>query len=154
MFDLGWSELLLIGIIALIVVGPNDLPKMFRTLGRFTAKARSLAREFQSAMNAAAEESGVKDVERDLRRSTSAKSMGLDKLDEAAKDFESWKPDLRRDRNVKVGKETEALAEARGAEVAERTRAAQSSQTAPGGGEESDATAPAAPAEGDGDEHR
>ena len=55
MFDVGWSELLVIGIVALIVVGPRDLPGMFRALGRFTAKARGMAREFQRAMEAAAD---------------------------------------------------------------------------------------------------
>ena len=54
MLDIGWSELLVIGVVALIVVGPKDLPVMFRTLGRFTAKARSMAREFQRAMDDAA----------------------------------------------------------------------------------------------------
>ena len=43
MFDIGWTELLLIGIVALIVVGPKDLPVMFHTLGRFTAKARGIS---------------------------------------------------------------------------------------------------------------
>ena len=54
MFDVGWTELMLIGIVALIVVGPKDLPVMFRTLGQFTAKARGMAREFQRAMEDAA----------------------------------------------------------------------------------------------------
>jgi sec-independent protein translocase protein TatB len=85
MFDLGWTELLIIGVVALIVVGPKDLPKMFRTLGQFTAKARNLAREFQRAMDAAADESGVKDIARDLRNTASGRdikdAMGFDELD-------------------------------------------------------------------------
>ena len=40
MLDIGWSELVLIGVVALIFVGPKDLPRMFHALGRFTAKAR------------------------------------------------------------------------------------------------------------------
>ena len=60
--DIGWSELLLIGIVALIVIGPEDLPDMFRQLGRFTAKIRAMGREFSRAMEQAAKDSGVNDV--------------------------------------------------------------------------------------------
>lgn len=88
MFDLGWSELLVIGVVALIVVGPKDLPKMFRTLGQVTAKARSMAREFSRAMEDAADQSGVKDVARDLRGMTNPQGMGLDEL----KDLKNWDP--------------------------------------------------------------
>lgn len=67
MLDIGWTELLLIGIVALIVVGPRDLPMMFRTLGRFTGKLRAMARDFQRSMDAAADDAGVRDLARDLR---------------------------------------------------------------------------------------
>lgn len=88
MFDIGWTELLLIGIVSLIVIGPKDLPGMFRTLGRFTAKIRAMGREFQRAMEAAADESGVKDVASDLRRATNPGQMGLDALKDAAKSLD------------------------------------------------------------------
>jgi sec-independent protein translocase protein TatB len=90
--DIGFAELLLIGIIALIVVGPEDLPQMFRQLGRFTAKIKSMGREFSRAMEQAAADTGIKDVAKDLKSATSAKGMGLDKVKEAADRFEKWDP--------------------------------------------------------------
>ncbi|MCI2394528.1 Sec-independent protein translocase protein TatB [Aliiroseovarius sediminis] len=92
MFDIGFSELLLIGVVALIVVGPKDLPGMFRTLGRFTARARQMGREFSQAMNDAADESGAKDIADTFKSATSSKAMGLDALNKAADGFEKWDP--------------------------------------------------------------
>ncbi|MGV6839149.1 MAG: Sec-independent protein translocase protein TatB, partial [Planktomarina sp.] len=62
MFGMGWAELMIVGIVALIVVGPKDLPIMFRKLGEMVGKARGMAREFTSAMNKAADESGFKET--------------------------------------------------------------------------------------------
>lgn len=95
MFDIGWTEMLVVGIVALIVIGPKDLPEMFRTLGRFTAKLRGMARDFQRAMDSAADEAGVKDIKNvagDLKKATSAKSLGLDAVKDAATKFEQWDP--------------------------------------------------------------
>lgn len=92
MFDLGWGELLIIGIVALIVVGPKDLPGMFRTLGRFTGKVKRMARDFQRAMDEAADEAGVKDAADVMKGATNPSNMGLNKLNEAAKRFDDWDP--------------------------------------------------------------
>ena len=90
--DLSWSEILVVAIVALIIIGPKDLPGMFRELGRFTAKVRAMGREFSRAMEAAAKESGVKDVAEDLKKATSPKAMGLDAVKSAADKFEKWDP--------------------------------------------------------------
>lgn len=95
--DIGWAELLLIGIVALVVIGPEDLPGMFRQIGRFTAKLRQMSREFARAMEQAAKETGVKDVAKDLKAAASpmsfgAGSLGLNKVKEAADRFEKWDP--------------------------------------------------------------
>lgn len=51
MFDIAWSELGVIAVVALIVIGPKDLPKVLRSIGQWTAKARAMAREFQSGID-------------------------------------------------------------------------------------------------------
>jgi sec-independent protein translocase protein TatB len=123
MFDIGWTELLVIGIVALIVVGPKDLPGMFRTLGRFTGKAKGMARDFQSAMNDAADSAGVKDVADDLKNVTSKKSLGLDALDEVATKFENWDP-MTPEAQAKAAETKAAEKAKKAALVKERTEAA------------------------------
>ncbi|MGL6210381.1 MAG: Sec-independent protein translocase protein TatB [Paracoccaceae bacterium] len=92
MFEIGWTELLVIGVVALIVIGPRDLPAMFQQLGRFTAKMRTMARDFQRAMDQAANETGINDVARDLKAAGSIKSTGLNAMKDAAAKFEKWDP--------------------------------------------------------------
>lgn len=112
MFDIGMTEMLVVGIVALIVVGPKDLPGMFRTLGQFTGKAKRMAREFSSAMEAAADDAGVSDVSKTLKAATNPKKMGLDAVKKAV-DPSKFTP----------GSETEKLAKERAA-TAEKIHAA------------------------------
>ncbi|MEM8536929.1 MAG: Sec-independent protein translocase protein TatB, partial [Pseudomonadota bacterium] len=84
MFGLGWSEMLVVGIVALIVIGPKDLPGLFRTMGQFTGKARMMAREFSRAMDQAADQSGMKDVQKTLNAAANPTKFGTDKIKEAA----------------------------------------------------------------------
>ena len=51
MFDIGWTEMMVIAMLALIIIGPKDLPGTLRTVGQWVRKARSLAREFQSGVD-------------------------------------------------------------------------------------------------------
>ena len=83
MFGLGWSEMVLLGIVALIVIGPKDLPHMFRAMGEFTGKAKAMAREFSRAMEQAADESGARDIAGSLKAAANPQKFGLDKVREA-----------------------------------------------------------------------
>ena len=91
--DIGWMELLVIGMVALIVVGPKDLPEMFRKAGQVTGRIRGMAKEFTNAMNDAADQSGMKDINRDLRAMTNPKQFGLDSLKKSVNEaFEDIDP--------------------------------------------------------------
>ena len=71
MFDMSWSELLLIAVVALIVIGPKDLPKAVKVVAQLARKARTLAREFQSGFEEMAREAELHDVKRELESTAS-----------------------------------------------------------------------------------
>ena len=77
--------MLVVGIVALIVIGPKDLPGMFRQVGLFVGKAKGMAREFSSAMNAAADESGIREINKTIKAATNPQKFGVDKIREATK---------------------------------------------------------------------
>ena len=62
MFDIGWTEMLVIAIVMIVVVGPKDLPKMLRTFGRTTAKMRSMAGDFRKQFDDAMREAELEEV--------------------------------------------------------------------------------------------
>ncbi|MBL8667634.1 MAG: twin-arginine translocase subunit TatB [Rhodospirillales bacterium] len=62
MFDIGWQELFLIGVVTLVVVGPKDLPKVLRTGARYLQKARAMSREFQNGLAEMAREAELDDI--------------------------------------------------------------------------------------------
>ena len=67
MLDMSWGEVMLIGGVALIVIGPKDLPKALRTLGQITTKVRRMAGEFQHQFSEAIREAELDDVKRDVQ---------------------------------------------------------------------------------------
>lgn len=67
MFDIGWSEMLLMVVIAIVVVGPKELPTLMRTVGRWIAKAKQMSREFQHNLEIVADEAQLKDIQKDLK---------------------------------------------------------------------------------------
>ena len=66
MFDIGWSELLVIGIVALIVIGPKELPGVLRTLGQWMGKIRRMASEFQGQFQEAMREAEIAELKKEI----------------------------------------------------------------------------------------
>src|ERR687888_1890506 len=66
MFEIGWTEMLVIAIVMIVVVGPKDLPRMLRTFGKTTAKLRAMAGDFQRQFNEALKEAELDDVKKSV----------------------------------------------------------------------------------------
>ena len=71
-FGVGYSELFVLALVAVIVIGPKDLPRVLRTLGQFMNKARRMAGEFQSHVDAAMKDAGVADIRKDIEKAKGA----------------------------------------------------------------------------------
>jgi sec-independent protein translocase protein TatB len=70
MFDIGWTELLVIAVVAIVVIGPKDLPRTLRTVGQWTSRLKRMAREFQGQFTEAIREAELDAVQRDLEEIT------------------------------------------------------------------------------------
>ena len=68
MFDIGWSEMAVILLVALIVIGPKDLPRVARTMGQWVGKGRAMAREFQRALEDMAREAELDKVKSEIEK--------------------------------------------------------------------------------------
>jgi len=66
MFDIGWSELLVIGVVALIAIGPRELPGVLRTVGLWVGKVRRMAAEFQGQFQEAMREAEMADLKKEV----------------------------------------------------------------------------------------
>ena len=68
MFDLSWTELLVIAVVAIVFIGPKELPAALRTLGRWAGKARGMAREFQNSVDDMIRESELDELRKEVRK--------------------------------------------------------------------------------------
>jgi sec-independent protein translocase protein TatB len=106
MFDISWTEFLLIGIVALVVIGPKELPGVMRTMGQWTRKVRGMAAEFQGQFQEAMREAEMADLKKQVDDMASDLT-NLDPLKSVREDVEG------------MGKEIEkSLAEPKGQEAA------------------------------------
>jgi sec-independent protein translocase protein TatB len=84
MFDIGWSELLVIGVVALIAIGPKELPGALRTLGMWMGKIRRMASDFQGQFQEAMREAEMADLKKQVDSLTS----GFDPIESVRRDIE------------------------------------------------------------------
>ncbi len=68
MFDIGWSEMAIIMLLALIIIGPKDLPRVARTIGQWVRKGRAMAREFQTSLEEMARDTELDDVRKEIEK--------------------------------------------------------------------------------------
>lgn len=76
--SLGFNEIIILGILALVVVGPKDLPLLFRKIGRWTAKLRGMAQEFRTGFDELARQAELDELKKEvdaLRRTTSLQEL-------------------------------------------------------------------------------
>ncbi len=101
MLDIGWTEILVITVVALFIVGPKDIPKALRTVGIWIGKLKSLSREFQNTV-----EDAVRDSE----------------LDEVKKQIESAKTDFTKGMTETIDSEGELTEMLRGVDIVEENK--------------------------------
>src|SRR5437764_1999498 len=92
MFDISWGKLVIIGVVALVVIGPKELPAVLRTVGQWMAKIRRMAAEFQGQFNEAMREAEMADIKKhvdDLTDVTRNIGSGFDPLGTTKQEIES-----------------------------------------------------------------
>ncbi|MEE8563585.1 MAG: Sec-independent protein translocase protein TatB [Alphaproteobacteria bacterium] len=67
MFDIGWVEMMVVVVVMIIVIGPKDLPVVLHTMGRWIARVRAMARNFQDSIEELAEETGLDQMRDEVR---------------------------------------------------------------------------------------
>jgi sec-independent protein translocase protein TatB len=96
MFDFSWSELLLIGLVALIFIGPKELPGVLRTLGQWMSKIRRMAGDFQNQFHDAMREAELADLKKEVDEMAAhaANYTNFDPLDDVRKQAEMAQRDI------------------------------------------------------------
>ena len=91
MFDIGWGELVVIGVVALIAIGPKELPAVLRATGQWMGKVRRMANEFQDQFREAMREAELDDLKKKVDDMTSAAGdfTNFDPLGSVRKDIEN-----------------------------------------------------------------
>jgi sec-independent protein translocase protein TatB len=96
MFDIGWSELVVIAVVALIAIGPKELPGVLRAVGNYMGKIRRMASEFQGQFQEAMREAEVADLKKSVDEMTESASRSFtdfDPIGSVRKEIESFTAD-------------------------------------------------------------
>ena len=96
MFDIGWSELVVIGVVALIAIGPKELPGVLRTVGQYMGKVRRMASEFQGQFQEAMREAEMADIKKSVDEMTESATKNFtdfDPIGSVRKEIESLSAD-------------------------------------------------------------
>jgi sec-independent protein translocase protein TatB len=88
MFDIGWGEFVVIGIVALIAIGPKELPGVLRTMGQWMGKVRRMANEFQGQFQEALREAELSELKKEVEEMHAA-AQGFDPMASVQKEMES-----------------------------------------------------------------
>lgn len=121
MFDIGWTELMVVAVVAILVVGPKDLPRMLRTFGQTVGKLRRMAGEFQSTFNDAIRDA-EKQVDIDDMRDAVEKAGNFDPLGDIKKSLDPMK-NIGSEIKSAIEKPTATAAEAAKTDTAAKTPA-------------------------------
>ena len=90
MFDIGWSELVVIGVVALIVIGPKELPSVLRNIGQVMSKLRSMASEFQGQFQEALREAELDELRKQAEKlSSEVTAAATNPLEKATTELQS-----------------------------------------------------------------
>ena len=110
MFDISWGKLVIIGVVALIVIGPKELPAVLRAIGQWTTKIKRMAGEFQSQFQEAMREAEMADLKKEVDAATKGMTSHFDPLD--VDEATRWEPSKDSSTDSKSDSETEPPAAA------------------------------------------
>jgi sec-independent protein translocase protein TatB len=145
MFDIGWSELLVIAAVAIVVIGPKDLPKVMRAVGQWSTRIKGMARDFQGQFEEAIREAELDDVDKNLRATGSVRGFrSVD--DEVAKTSSQIHEVLNRPVAVAKAEKAEKAAAAAKPELAPPAASETAAKPAVTKAEPAKSVVPAAPA--------
>ncbi len=115
MFDISWTEFALIGVVALVFIGPKELPAVMRTIGQYTRKVRSMAAEFQNQFQEAMREAEMADLKKQV---DDIKNTSFNPLKDVRDDLNAMGKDLQSSFDAKPAPEARSEAAAAAPEVA------------------------------------